>query len=129
MSDNHTSDDDKKPKLVGYKNPPTHSRFVKGESGNPNGRPKGSRNIFAELREELQGIVEFHDGTQSHTITRQRAVIKRLIQKSIGGDTRATAILFSIFGRRNDYDDDPTETAEDAEILRREESRLAHTND
>lgn len=26
---------------VGYKRPPAHSRFVKGKSGNPNGRPKG----------------------------------------------------------------------------------------
>lgn len=27
---------------VGYKKPPTHTRFKKGQSGNPKGRPKGS---------------------------------------------------------------------------------------
>ena len=27
---------------IGYKRPPAHSRFVKGKSGNPNGRPKGT---------------------------------------------------------------------------------------
>ena len=29
---------------VGYCNPPQHSRFQKGKSGNPSGRPKHSRN-------------------------------------------------------------------------------------
>jgi hypothetical protein len=26
---------------VGYRKPPVHSRFKKGQSGNPRGRPKG----------------------------------------------------------------------------------------
>ncbi len=30
---------------VGYRRPPRHSRFSKGRSGNPNGRPKGSGSI------------------------------------------------------------------------------------
>ena len=28
---------------VGYGRPPQHTRFPKGQSGNPKGRPKGSR--------------------------------------------------------------------------------------
>ncbi len=34
---------------VGYKKPPLHSRFKKGQSGNPRGRPRGSKN-FSTLR-------------------------------------------------------------------------------
>ncbi|MES2896053.1 MAG: DUF5681 domain-containing protein [Pseudomonadota bacterium] len=33
------SDDDRE---IGYKRPPRHSRFQKGRSGNPRGRPRGS---------------------------------------------------------------------------------------
>lgn len=33
---------------VGYGRPPTHSRWKKGQSGNPRGRPKSRREIVAD---------------------------------------------------------------------------------
>src|SRR5215204_1766862 len=38
---------------VGYKKPPVHTRFRKGRSGNPRGRPKGSANYLTTLRRVL----------------------------------------------------------------------------
>ena len=38
-------------RLIGYGLPPKHSRWKTGESGNPKGRPKGSKNILTVLRE------------------------------------------------------------------------------
>ena len=38
---------------VGYGKPPRHSRFVKGQSGNPRGRPAGAKNFTTLLEEAL----------------------------------------------------------------------------
>ena len=45
-----TSDD---PFEVGYKRPPRQSRFQPGQSGNPRGRPKGSKNRVTALCADL----------------------------------------------------------------------------
>ena len=56
---NHDDDDDEKPKIpptglydVGYGKPPVEHQFKPGESGNVNGRPKGSRNRKRPSAEE-----------------------------------------------------------------------------
>ncbi len=36
---------------VGYRKPPVKSRFKSGQSGNPRGRPPGSKNLKTLLRE------------------------------------------------------------------------------
>ena len=38
---------------VGPGNPPRHTRFKPGQSGNPNGRPKGSKNFATILQQQL----------------------------------------------------------------------------
>jgi len=38
---------------VGYGRPPVHARFRPGQSGNPKGRPKGSRNKRTAMAEQI----------------------------------------------------------------------------
>ena len=38
--------DDERDYEVGYAKPPEHTRFVKGQSGNPRGRAPGAKNRF-----------------------------------------------------------------------------------
>jgi hypothetical protein len=38
---------------VGHAKPPKHTRFQPGQSGNPRGRPKGTKNLKTDLIEEL----------------------------------------------------------------------------
>jgi hypothetical protein len=41
--DHRLTKDDRKQETAGYRNPPLASRFRKGQSGNPKGRPRGRR--------------------------------------------------------------------------------------
>ena len=56
-------------------------RFVKGQSGNPAGRPKGSRNRMSVLRESLVTAAE------------AREVVAKLVESAKAGDTQAASIL------------------------------------
>jgi len=38
---------------VGYKKPPENTRFRRGQSGNPRGRPRGSKSWKTLVEEEL----------------------------------------------------------------------------
>ena len=44
------------PDNVGYRNPPKRHQFPKGKSGNPNGRPKGSKGLKTDLKQVLGTI-------------------------------------------------------------------------
>lgn len=103
---------------VGYKKPPKTHRFRPGHSGNPGGRPKGKRNFKAELRDELSEPIAFRDGVRDVTISKQRAIIKRLVAEAIRGDARAIASVLSFCERAyGDVDDDEQRSAEDQEII------------
>jgi Family of unknown function (DUF5681) len=106
------------PEATGYKQPPTRHQFRPGQSGNPNGRPKGTRNFKSDLRDELAELISFREGGQEVTISKQRALIKRLVTSAINGDARAIATVMSfcvrVFG--DDSDHQP-QAPEDREII------------
>jgi hypothetical protein len=104
---------------VGYKHPPQEHQFRRGQSGNPSGRPKGSRNFKSELREELNELIRFRDGDREIEVSKQRALIKRLVASAIAGDQRASATLLGLCVRAfaDADDDDAGEAPEDREIV------------
>ena len=102
-----TSDDE-----VGYQKPPEKSRFKKGRSGNPKGRPNGTKNLKTDLNEELQEQILVHEGTSAMKISKQRAIVKTLIAKTLKGEARAATTLTSMMYRVLDLGDE-TVTAEE----------------
>lgn len=106
---------------VGYGKPPVETRFKKGESGNPKGRPKGTRNLKTELMEELQEKVLVREGGRPMTVSRQRAMIKSMMAKALQGDHKAAKVILGMVYRYLHLDEvEPDETdlaAEDIAIL------------
>lgn len=84
---------------VGYKRPPRKTQFKPGQSGNPSGKNKGSRNISTELADILSEQVTFAEEGTIKTMTKQRALAAALVSAAIGGDLRATAIVLSHIAR------------------------------
>jgi hypothetical protein len=81
---------------VGYGKPPRHSGFQKGRSGNPKGRPKGSKNFATLLTEALDEKVQVTEDGKRRRIAKRELVIKQLVNKSAAADLRAIKQLTDI---------------------------------
>jgi hypothetical protein len=81
---------------VGYGKPPHHTRFKKGQSGNPRGRPKGSKNLPTLLSEALNEPVVVAENGRRRKITMRQAIIKQLVKRSATADLRAMKILLDM---------------------------------
>ena len=106
---------------IGYKRPPRATRWKKGESGNPRGRQKGTLNLKTELALELGEIIQIKEGGAPKKITKQRALLKAITAKAIGGDSRAAALIINLMMRVLETDLPQTEevrvAAEDSAII------------
>jgi len=79
---------------VGYGRPPLTSRFEKGKSGNPKGRPKGTRNLKALIREAMIARISIQEGEKTRRVTRLEGVVMRQLQSALkGNDKSAMAIV------------------------------------
>jgi Family of unknown function (DUF5681) len=113
---------------VGYGRPPEQHQFKAGRSGNPSGRPQGVRSFKSDLRDELAELVSVKHGNRTLELTRQRAVIKALVNAAVEGDLRAANTLLNLcaqtFGSdANSSIDDPEGNAADQEIVQASEER------
>src|SRR5258708_4423322 len=78
---------------VGFGKPPKHTRFRKGHSGNPKGRPRGSRNASTLLDEALKERVVVSENGRRRKVTKLEAILTQLVNKAAQGDHRATQLL------------------------------------
>jgi hypothetical protein len=81
---------------VGYGKPPQQSRFKKGQSGNPKGRPKASESFARLARRTLNERIVIKENGERRTITKLQAALKQLINKAASGDARAIREVFKL---------------------------------
>lgn len=84
---------------VGWGKPPIATRFKKGQSGNPKGRPRGTKNLQTDLMEELRETIVVREGDRTVRMSKQRAMIKTVMNKSLKGDPRAIITLIRMMTR------------------------------
>ena len=97
----------------GFWEPPRRGRFKKGVSGNPSGRPKGSRNLKTDLGKMLKKRITVREDGEVRKITQQEAILLGLFNQALKGDAKARNSLQAyMLGR------DPTKKMVSSAILR-----------
>jgi hypothetical protein len=94
FDDDRWSEDDDEHR-VGYGRPPKRSRFRKGRSGNPSGKPGAKKNAAAFLRKALlQPVLVKQDG-RLRRVPKLQVVATQLVNKSTQGDYQSIRRLLS----------------------------------
>jgi hypothetical protein len=94
--DDKQDDGPRTAKAVGYGTPPEGTRFKKGVSGNPRGRPKGSLNVATVLTRTLREKVAINENGRRRTVTKLEAALKQLVNQAAAGDLRALRHLTAL---------------------------------
>lgn len=80
--------DDTKDYEVGYGKPPKHTRFKKGQSGNPKGRPKGAQNVGSMLEQIFFRKIPISDGGVRREVTMLEAILRQVVNGAAKGEIR-----------------------------------------
>lgn len=78
---------------VGYAKPPKETRFKKGVSGNPNGRPRKTPDLYTELTRVLLEPVTVTFECEPRRVTVQQALLLRLRGQALRGEVWAGKLL------------------------------------
>ena len=111
--------ENKKEYEVGYKRPPREHQFKPGQSGNPKGRPKKNKSFSEDIKDEMKELIQIQEQGKLKKITKQTALVKRVVTDALSGKTSAIKLLFQILSSKDfevkDFEEDLSQ--EDQTIL------------
>jgi hypothetical protein len=93
---------------VGYRKPPKRNQFQRGVSGNPSGRPRGSKNLRPALREdqltklifqEANRKVKISEGGRTRQITMAEAILRSLMAKAAQGHRLHQKLFLDLYSQ------------------------------
>jgi hypothetical protein len=77
---------------IGHGRPPKSTRFQPGKSGNPSGRPKGSKGLKALLMDELHSVRK----TETQETTAMKVIAATLMRAATKGDYNAIGLIMKL---------------------------------
>jgi hypothetical protein len=80
---------------TGYGKPPVHSRWKKGQSGNPSGRPKRQKSIEETYKELLSEMVEI----RVHGTVRKATMLEAIIRSDVVQATKDARVRKAVLER------------------------------
>lgn len=97
QSDAPSPEDDSGGYKVGRGKPPLHTRFKKGVSGNPKGRPSGSPGLNKLIRDTLLTSVPVRTESGTKRMTKIEAIIHKQLEQAVKGNQRAAIQLMNLY--------------------------------
>jgi hypothetical protein len=108
---------------VGYGHPPKATQFKKGQSGNPKGRPKGSRPVGAVLQEILGQRIAVTENGKTRRLPALEVMLRRLANDAMRSEPVALKLMLSLFDR---YGQSPEAGIRLDEVLAEDKTILAN---
>src|ERR1043165_1449087 len=105
------------PANVGYGSPPVHSRFKKGQSGNPSGRAKGSQNLKTIFNKVLDEEISLREGTEVKKVSKAEALVRGMVVGALKGDPRNLAMLFRFAEQTGQFEEKGADITEVRRII------------
>jgi hypothetical protein len=93
------------PAKVGYCNPPVHTRFKPGQSGNPSGRSKGSQNLKTIFNKVLDEEISLREGSEVTKVSKAEALVRGMVVGALKGDQRNLLMLFRVAEQTGQFED------------------------
>jgi hypothetical protein len=81
---------------VGYRRPPVHTRFRKGQSGNLRGRPARGRTMPEAFRRALHSTVVVTENGERKKVARIDVIARQVTNKAAAGDLTAIRVIAQI---------------------------------
>ena len=83
--------------LVGFANPPKHSQFKKGKSGNPKGRPKGSKSFNTVVQDAFDQQVSMTKNGKTMKVPLIHAMMTKVIAMALTGNPTFMKMVFELY--------------------------------
>ena len=94
---------------VGKGKPPVEHQFKPGQSGNPQGRPKGSKNVHQVLTKILGEKIAITESGKKMVVSKLEGAMRVLVNKSFEGKPQSLKLLLQVFDEAGGGSHAPTE--------------------